>query len=119
MSDAVAVAPQIHGVVLTAARPAPARPAIVWLDQRAAPRRPLPALPATLTDNLGNQPSAGMAGPILCWLAEHEPDNRAAQWALQPKDWLRLQLTGEAATDPTDASGTLLYDLNRGAWATT
>jgi sugar (pentulose or hexulose) kinase len=36
---------------------------------------------------------------------------------LQPKDWLRLRLTGEAATDPTDASGTLLFDLARGTWA--
>ena len=40
---------------------------------------------------------------------------------LQPKDWLRLRLTGlgvQVATDPTDASGTLLFDLARGAWAT-
>ena len=42
---------------------------------------------------------------------------RAAWWVLQPKDWLRLRLTGQAATDPTDASGTLLFDLARDAWA--
>jgi xylulokinase len=48
----------------------------------------------------------------------HEPGTvRAAWWALQPKDWLRLRLTGQAATDPTDASGTLLFDLARNAWA--
>jgi xylulokinase len=156
----VAVAGQMHGVVLTAAPPPPppaalsppspppspspspapapttvpapppattsdadrwpaVRPAILWLDQRAAAEADRYALlPAALTGGLGNRPSAGMAGPILCWLARHEPDNvAAAAWALQPKDWIRLQMTGEAATDPTDASGTLLYDLERDAWA--
>jgi xylulokinase len=55
---------------------------------------------------------------MLGWLATHEPDLlRRARWALQPKDWLRMRLTGRAATDPTDASGTLLFDLARGAWA--
>ena len=59
-----------------------------------------------------------MAGPILRWLVTHEPENvAAARWALQPKDWVRLRMTGEAATDPTDASGTLLFDLERDAWA--
>jgi xylulokinase len=148
---AVAVAGQMHGVVLTAAppsrlpappppalrpstlpAPSPAaipdpdsdrwravRPAILWLDQRAAVEADRYAqLPASLTGGLGNRPSAGMAGPILCWLARHEPENvAAARWALQPKDWIRLRMTGEAATDPTDASGTLLYDLERDAWA--
>ena len=75
-------------------------------------------MPAALTVGLGNRPSAGMAGPVLCWLARHEPENvAAARWALQPKDWIRLRMTGEAATDPTDASGTLLFDLERDAWA--
>jgi len=41
----------------------------------------------------------------------------AARWALQPKDWLRLMLTGDAATDPSDASGTLLYDVVAGGWS--
>jgi xylulokinase len=95
------------------------RPAILWLDQRAAVEADRYAeLPAALTSVLGNRPSAGMAGPILGWLAEHEPGNlAAARWALQPKDWIRLRMTGQAATDPTDASGTLLFDLEREAWA--
>jgi len=117
---AVAVAGQMHGLVLTGADPWPAvRPAILWLDQRAAVEAARYAeLPAALTARLGNRPSAGMAGPILAWLAEHEPGNvAAARWALPPKDWIRLRMTGEAATDPTDASGTLLFDLARNAWA--
>jgi xylulokinase len=117
---ALAVAGQMHGAVLADAAGVPLRPAIVWLDRRAAAEAArYGELPAVLTAPLGNQPSPGMAGPILRWLATHEPATvSAARWALQPKDWLRLQLTGEAATDPTDASGTLLFDLTRGAWAT-
>jgi len=116
---AVAVAGQMHGVVLTADGGDAVRPAILWLDQRAAVEAGrYTQLPAALTRGLGNRPSAGMAGPILRWLAEHEPENVAvARWALQPKDWVRLRMTGQAASDPTDASGTLLFDLERDAWA--
>jgi len=116
---ALGLAGQMHGVVLADAEGTPLTQAILWLDRRAAAEAAeYAALPAKLTAKLGNQPSPGMAGPILRWLAKHEPRTlAAAQWALQPKDWLRLRLTGEAATDPTDASGTLLFDLTRGAWA--
>jgi xylulokinase len=59
-----------------------------------------------------------MAGTSLLWLRDHEPEVYAsARWALQPKDWLRLRLTGEAATEPSDASATLLYDLQADGWA--
>jgi xylulokinase len=115
---AVAVAGQMHGVVLATGGGDPVRPAVLWLDQRAgAEAARYQELPATLTGGLGNRPSAGMAGPILCWLARHEPENvAAARWALQPKDWVRLRMTGQAATEPTDASGTLLFDLQDNRW---
>jgi xylulokinase len=59
-----------------------------------------------------------MAGPSLLWLRDHEPGvYSSARWALQPKDWLRLRLTGEAAAEPSDASATLLYDLIADDWA--
>jgi xylulokinase len=110
---------QMHGVVLADADGTAVRPGILWLDRRAeAEAARYGELPAELTRPLGNQASAGMAGPMLSWLAAHEPDVlRRARWALQPKDWLRMRLTGLAATDPTDASGTLLFDLARGVWA--
>jgi xylulokinase len=116
---AIGVDGQMHGVVLADADGAAVRPAILWLDRRAeAEAARYGELPAGLTRPLGNQASAGMAGPMLGWLAAHEAGALdAARWALQPKDWLRMRLTGQAATDPTDASGTLLFDLARGAWA--
>ena len=58
----------------------------------------------------------GFAGPILAWLAAHEPDVlERARWALQPKDWLRLALGCPAATEPSDASATLLWDADADA----
>jgi xylulokinase len=116
---ALAVAGQMHGVVLADECGAALRPAILGLDQRATAEAALyQEMPGDYTAPLRNRPSAGMAGPLLCWLATHEPHTlRCAWWALQPKDWLRLRLTGRAATDPTDASGTLLYDLARDTWA--
>jgi xylulokinase len=115
----LAVTGQMHGVVLTGEDGRPLRPAILWLDRRAAAEAAeYDRLPPDMTAPLGNRPSPGMAGPILRWLTRHEPATvDGALWALQPKDWLRLRMTGEAATDPTDASGTLLFDLPKNAWA--
>ena len=115
----LAVVGQMHGLVLYSERAGILRPAVLWLDRRAdAEAAEYQRLPDDLRAPLGNDPSPGMAGPILLWLARHEPAAyQAADWMLQPKDWLRIRLTGRPGTDPTDASGTLLYDLERGAWA--
>jgi xylulokinase len=105
---------QMHGVTLAKADGTPVRPAILWLDVRTAgmlDRYPADAGPIT-----GNTPSTGMTGPTLAWLKEHEPAALAsARWALLAKDWVRLRLTGEAATDPSDATGTLLARAD-GSW---
>ncbi|HEY1626915.1 MAG TPA: FGGY family carbohydrate kinase [Streptosporangiaceae bacterium] len=116
---AIAVTGQMHGVLLVSEQSVVLRPAILWLDRRAtAQAAAYRGLSARSLAVLGNAPAPGMAGPLLAWLARHEPDAyAAARWQFQPKDWLRFRLTGEPATDPTDASGTLLYDLSRGAWA--
>jgi xylulokinase len=116
----LAVAGQMHGLILCSERAVVLRPAITWLDRRAeAEADEFERLPETLRARLGNAPSPGLAGPILLWLSRHEPDAYwQARWMLQPKDWLRFRLTAQAATDPTDASGTLLADVARGEWAT-
>jgi xylulokinase len=117
---AIGLSGQMHGVVLCDAEGVPVRPAITWADTRsgAEARRIADTLGRAELARLGSAPFPGFAGVTLAWLAEHEPDTLArARWALQAKDWLRLQLTGEVATDPSDASGTLLYDLVDGAWS--
>jgi xylulokinase len=116
---AIAVTGQMHGVILCTERGMALRPAILWLDRRAtAEAEDYRHLPAEQRASFGNAPSPGMAGPLALWLSRHEPEvYRRARWQLQPKDWLRFRLTGVAATDATDASGTLLYDMARGTWA--
>ena len=105
---------QMHGVVLCDEGSVALRPAILWLDGRA--QSVLTRYPADSLERVGNTVSPGMAGPLLVWLKENEAATlRAARWALQPKDWLRLRLTGEAGAEPSDASGTLLTDRD-GGW---
>ncbi|WP_119066482.1 xylulokinase [Rubrobacter indicoceani] len=116
--EAVGLSGQMHGFVLSGPTGEPLRPAILWADARAA--RCLGAyrrLDAEIRRRLANPPAVGMAGPTLMWLREEEPGlYRTARWALQPKDWLRLRMTGEVATEPSDASATLLYDLESDGW---
>ena len=116
----VGLSGQMHGVVLTREDAEPLRPAVLWSDGRSAAQLgAYRSLPQTQRDALANPLVAGMAGPTLLWLREHEPEAyKEARWALQPKDWLRLRLTGEAASEPSDASGTLLYDVTGDRWAT-
>lgn len=117
---AIGLAGHMHGVVLCDATGRPVRPAITWADRRAVDAlEAWRSLPADRREALGNPLVPGMAGPLLAWLAVSEPAAPvAARWALQAKDWLRLILTGEAATEPSDASATLLWDLAADGWAT-
>lgn len=109
---------QMHGVVPTGADGAALRPGILWADSRAEGElRAYDSLAPDTRRRLANPLSPGMAGPILAWLARHEPEVVGRmRWALQPKDWVRLQLTGSTATEPSDASATLMYDLVGDTW---
>ena len=109
---------QMHGVVPTDAAGHPVRPAMLWADARALDQLAVYRnLPAAVAARLGNPLTPGMAGPLLAWLAAHEPTSyRATRWALQPKDWIRYRLTGQFASEPSDASATLLYDIASDTW---
>lgn len=131
---AIGLSGQMHGSVLlprdAANHPARAaeageviRPAILWNDQRTA--RECAEIEeavggrSALVAVTGNAALTGFTAPKLLWVRRHEP----AAWArvgtvLLPKDYLRWRLTGALATDAGDASGTLLLDLDRRAWAT-
>jgi xylulokinase len=116
---AIGIDGQMHGLVLTDAAGQHLRPALLWADARAgeetaAWRR----LPEPRRSALANPVVPGMTGPLLRWVARHEPRTyQRARWALLPKDWVRHRLTGTAATDPSDASATLLWDLPADRWA--
>ena len=117
--EAIALSGQMHGVVLASESGQPLRPAILWADTRSsAALNTYHSIDPAILERLGNPITAGMAGPTLLWLREHEAAVcTEARWALQPKDWLRLRMTGEVATEPSDASGTLLYDVMSDNWA--
>lgn len=115
---AIGLSGQMHGVVPTRADGRPLRPAVLWADARSVDYlETYRSLDEDARRRLANPPTVGMAGPTLLWLRDHEPETyNEIRWALQPKDWLRMRLTGEPAAEPSDASATLLYDVPAGRW---
>lgn len=113
---------QMHGAVLVDGDGAALRPALLWPDKRAAGELTRwRELGAEHRAALANPLVAGMTGPLLAWLARHEPATVAAAAAvLLPKDALRATLlpgTGPAVTDRSDASATLLWDVGTDDWS--
>ena len=112
---------QMHGLVALDERERVLRPAILWNDQRTA------AECAEIEERLGllrlvgltgNRALPGFTAPKLLWLRRHEPEIYARiAHILLPKDYVRLRLTGERATDASDASGTLLFDVAGRRWS--
>ncbi len=96
----------------------PLRPAILWNDQRAiAECAELLALCPDIGMRTNGTPDPGITAPKLLWLRKHEPAVMdAARMLLLTKDYVRLALTGELATEPTDAGGTQLFDVGSGRW---
>ncbi len=119
---AVGLSGQMHGAVLVDAAGTALAPAVLWPDRRAAGeldrwRR----LAGPDRAALANPLAAGMTGPLLAWLAVHQPRllDRAAS-VLLPKDALRATLlpgTDPAVTDRSDASATLLWDVPADGWS--
>ncbi len=108
---ALGLSGQMHGLVLSEAEGNPTRPAVLWAESRSvALLDRYRELDAGLRDKLANPLATGMAGSSLLWLCDREPEAyRASRWALQPKDWIRLRLTGEALSEPSDARYRKLY----------
>ncbi len=112
---------QMHGLVALDAEQRVLRPAILWNDQRtAAECREIEERLglSRLIELTGNRALPGFTAPKLLWLRRHEPETfeRIAH-VLLPKDFVRLALTGELATDVADASGTLLFDVAGRRWS--
>ncbi len=112
---------QMHGLVALDAAGAVIRPAILWNDGRTAAECAEIETRIGLEELIaltGNRALPGFTAPKLLWLRRHEPDayRRIARIAL-PKDYVRLRLCGEHATDVADASGTLLLDVAQRRWS--
>ncbi len=115
----VGLAGQMHGATLLGADDRPLRPAILWNDGRSAAEcAELEAREPRLRAISGNIAMPGFTAPKLKWVAAHEPEVFAAtRTVLLPKDYVRLQMTGEKASDMSDAAGTLWLDVARRAWS--
>jgi len=118
---AIGLTGQMHGSVLLDGGGEVVRPALLWNDQRTAAEcdeiRELVGA-ERLIQLTGNDALTGFTAPKLLWVRRHEPE----EWSrlshvLLPKDFVRLHLTGEYATDLADASGTLLVDVAARTWS--
>jgi xylulokinase len=119
---AIGLSGQMHGSVFLDKDQKVIRPALLWNDQRTA------AECEEITNRAGgrkkliqmvaNPALTGFTAPKLLWLRNHEPKNYdRLRHLLLPKDEIRRRLTGELATEVSDASGMLLLDVVNRGWS--
>jgi len=111
---------QMHGATLLDSEGAVLRPAILWNDGRSSAECQELEKTPNFRRLTGNLAMPGFTAPKLLWVQKHEPRvfERIAK-VLLPKDYLRLQLTGDYATDPSDAAGTLWLDVEQRRFSST
>lgn len=112
---------QMHSSVFLDENDGVIRPALLWCDQRTSEEVDL------ITQTVGferlvkltaNRALTGFTAPKVLWLRRKEPENHARmRHLLLAKDYIRFRLTGERATDVSDASGMLLFDVARRRWS--
>jgi xylulokinase len=116
---AVGLSGQMHSLVTLDAADRPLRPALLWSDARGEEealslRQALPDIGQVT----GVLPMPSFTAPKLLWLRRHRPEEFAGiRGILWPKDFVRLWLTGERATDVSEAAGSQLLDQRRRRWA--
>lgn len=117
--ECIGLTGQMHGATLLDGEGQTLRPAILWNDGRSAEECGLleRAVPRS-RQITGNMMMPGFTAPKLLWVARHEPRVfERVRRVLLPKDWLRWRMTGEFATDVSDAAGTLWLDVARRDWS--
>ncbi|MDW2642948.1 xylulokinase [Citrobacter sp. HN-141] len=116
---ALGIAGQMHGATLLDEQQKVLRPAILWNDGRCAEE-------CVMLENqvpqsrviTGNLMMPGFTAPKLLWVQRHEPDIFSqVDKVLLPKDYLRLRMTGEFASDMSDAAGTMWLDVAKRDWS--
>ncbi|MFP4058333.1 MAG: xylulokinase [Candidatus Brocadiia bacterium] len=118
---AVGLAGQMHGTVCVDREGLPVRPAIIWADGRSGGE--VDELVAEVgKERLGrltaNPLAAGFMAATVRWLGRHEKDTLwRTRCLLLPKDYIRLRLTRQMATDVSDAASTLLFDVAHRRWS--
>lgn len=112
---------QMHSLVMLGAQNEVLRPAILWCDGRTAAQcEEIHARVGRerLIELTANPALTGFTSGKILWVREHEPEVYArCRHILLPKDYIRLMLTGEYATEVSDASGTGLLDVPHRCWS--
>lgn len=111
----------MHGLVVLDKKDQVIRPAILWNDGRTGKQTDYlnqEIGKETLSRYTGNIAFAGFTAPKILWMREKEPENFArVRKIMLPKDYLAFYLSGEFSTDFSDASGTLLLDVEHKCWS--
>ena len=113
---------QMHGSVFLGDGERPLRPALLWNDQRTAAQCAEIELKAggrgKLIEMVANPALTGFTAPKILWVRDVEPKVYAkTKHILLPKDYIRFRMTGEYASEMSDASGTLLLDVAARQWS--
>ena len=119
---AIGLSGQMHGLVALDKDRRVLRPAILWNDQRTGPQcqqiHDLAGGIQGLLKLTNNRMLPGYTGGKIIWLRQHEPHRyEKLNFILNPKDYIRYRLTGELATEVSDASGTGLFNVRQRQWS--
>ena len=110
--DAIGLSGQMHGAVLLDDGGRVLRNAILWNDGRSQTECEELEAAVDVPALTGNRAMPGFTAPKLLWVRRHEPRTfERTHTVLLPKDYLRYRMTGEFASDMSDASGTLMLDV--------
>ncbi len=117
-AEAIGLSGQMLAALVLGADHRPLWPAMLWNDQRAvAEYAELPMRCPNIGPRTNGTPDPSITAPKLLWLGRHEPRViRKWRMLILTKDCVRLALTGELSTEPTDADGTQLMDCRSGQW---
>lgn len=120
---AIGLSGQMHGAVFLDATGTVLRPCLIWADARTSAQvaQIEACIPrAALIAITGNAANTSFTAAKIRWVQQEEQTVYAhTRQILLPKDYLRWQLTGQYATDVSDASATLLFDLAARDWSPT
>ena len=112
---------QMHGLTLLDESANVIRPALIWCDQRSQAQVDWVneyVGRQKVLDYTANPVVTGFTLPKLLWVRDNEPEMFARiRRVLLPKDYVRFRLTGEYASEVSDASGTSLFDVVNRRWS--
>lgn len=119
--ESISFSGQMHGLVALDKDNQVLIPAILWCDQRTEEecRDITKAIgQENLTKYTSNKALTGFTAPKILWVKKHQPEIfKQIRHIMLPKDYIQFKLTGEYATDMSDASGMLLLDVKNRRWS--